>query len=702
MWVAHLDEKDQNSKVKRYVGQHVLFNAITDADIKESITKKVETFLSHVRSRWVQSRRSRHNFLTKNSEWLKGNVLDIETNSAARTSSKASIGKPFKELGEKQKKRRIQYLLDNYSHEELAHAAHLSLYASGQRDGSSIVKKVSENIPSTATAIKKAYSTPVSSPKRYSPEEALALFIQGRFTKYSYTIMQTGAKTRSAPIYPSYPLILEAKKQCYPTEDSIIITETSAEVRLQALLDHTSQRLVLYLKQVLQTYDISNELTLYCKWGCDGSSGHSNYKQRYVGNGEQQSGSEDDEENGNLQQQDPDNPSDSALYSICLVPLQLKTIGDGRIIWHNKKSSSPRFCRPIKIAFEKETALQTRREISTIEAQIEGLQPTVIYVGEENTTYRIHYDLKMTMVDGKTISAYTGKSVQTCNICGATPKLMNDLPSIFSRPKDTNQYNFGISSLHAYIRCLEMFLSISYRLQILKWRVYKTDKHDIEIFEKTKIKIQRQLREKTGLLVDFVKQGYGSSNDGNTAARFFEEYPLVAEITGLNEELLKRFNIILQAVSSGFTINVERFSAYTRETAELYVSLYNWYPMPASVHKLLIHAHAIIDSYSIAIGMMSEEALEARNKDLRRFRRENTRKISRKSTMEDLFHALLYSSDVYISSLAIEDDGALIHSSHKNKCFPDELLDLLSEPAEVTLIGSNRTNNLSELLEMEE
>lgn len=156
VWVAHLDEKDQNSKVKRYVGQHVLFNAITDADIKESITKKVETFLSRVRSRWVQSRRSRHNFLTKNSEWLKGNVLDIETNSAARTSSKASIGKPFKELGEKQKKRRIQYLLDNYSHKDLPHAAHRSLYGSGQRDGSSIEKKISENIPSTSTAIKKS------------------------------------------------------------------------------------------------------------------------------------------------------------------------------------------------------------------------------------------------------------------------------------------------------------------------------------------------------------------------------------------------------------------------------------------------------------------------------------------------------------------------------------------------------------------
>lgn len=127
------------------------------------------------------------------------------------------------------------------------------------------------------------------------------------------------------------------------------------------------------------------------------------------------------------------------------MPLQLKTNGD-KIIWHNRKSS-PRFCRTIPIVFEKETTLQTRREISATESQIEGLQPTVIYVGGKNSAQRIHYDLKMTMIDGKTISAYTGKSVQTCSICDATPKLMNDLPSIFNRPKDTTQYNFGVSSL---------------------------------------------------------------------------------------------------------------------------------------------------------------------------------------------------------------------------------------------------------------
>lgn len=686
VWVAS-GEKEKLSEVKRYILEQLVLDGITDEDTQELIMKKVDTFLIHIRSRWVQSRWSRHNFLQKNSDWLNGNLVETEElahGNAPHCSSQSRATKEFRDLGDKQKKRRIQHLVDNYSHEELSYAARISLYAAGQRDSSSLIKEITENSPGVSTAVKKAYQSPLSLPKRYSPDEALALFIQGRYTKFSYTIMQTGAKNRSAPIYPSYPLVLGAKKQCYPIDESVIITETSAQVTLQGLLDHTSQRLALSLESVLKSNAFCTDLILFCKWGCDGSSGHSNYKQRfYVEDGQLQSGAgdEDDDEDENREEQAADKiPTDSAVYSIGLVPLQLKTNDDSKIIWHNKRSSSPRFCRPIKIVFEKETTLQTRRQIADIESQIKDLQPTIIYVGGNNSTHRIHYNLKMTMVDGKTISAYTGKSAQTCSICGATPKIMNDLPSLFNRPKDTAQYDFGVSSLHSYIRCLEMFLNISYRLKICKWRIYKKDSNDLEIFEITKSTVQTQLREKTGLLVDVVKQGFGTSNDGNTATRFFEQYTLVATVTGLNEELLKRFNIILQTVSSGFDINVERFSTYTRETAELYVSLYNWYPMPASVHKLLIHAHEIIDSCSLAIGMMSEEALEARNKDLRRFRRENTRKISRKCTMEDLFHALLYSSDPYISTLSINEGSPLLNSDHNDKCFPDELLHLLSEP----------------------
>lgn len=48
---------------------------------------------------------------------------------------------------------------------------------------------------------------------------------------------------------------------------------------------------------------------------------------------------------------------------------------------------------------------------------------------------------------------------------------------------------------------------------------------------------------------------------------------------------------------------------------------------------------------------MSEEAQQARNKDIKRLREHHTRNKSRKNTMEDLFNNLLLTSDPFISSL---------------------------------------------------
>lgn len=55
-------------------------------------------------------------------------------------------------------------------------------------------------------------------------------------------------------------------------------------------------------------------------------------------------------------------------------------------------------------------------------------------------------------------------------------------------------------------------------------------------------------------------------------------------------------------MSSGYEINLEKFEAYTLKTAELYVSLYSWYYMPASVHKILIHGTDVIRSALLPIG----------------------------------------------------------------------------------------------------
>ena len=90
---------------------------------------------------------------------------------------------------------------------------------------------------------------------------------------------------------------------------------------------------------------------------------------------------------------------------------------------------------------------------------------------------------------------------------------------------------------------------------------------------------------------------------------------------------------------------------FALETERLCIKLYPWYPLSPSVHKVLIHGHVIIDNSELAVGKLSEEAQEARNKELKRFRNNNSRKISRLATNEDVLHMLLVLSDPYISSM---------------------------------------------------
>lgn len=152
-------------------------------------------------------------------------------------------------------------------------------------------------------------------------------------------------------------------------------------------------------------------------------------------------------------------------------------------------------------------------------------------------------------------------------------------------------------------------------------------------------------------MLDFVKPGAGTTNDGNTARRFFKNPKLCAEITGLDETLIDRFRVILTCLSSGRDVDTEKFDEYASKTFDLYQSLYSWYKMPPSVHKVLIHGSDIISSLNLPIGLYSEEAQEARNKDFKNIRLHHTRKMSRVDTNEDLIHGLLVSSDPFISSL---------------------------------------------------
>ena len=245
----------------------------------------------------------------------------------------------------------------------------------------------------------------------------------------------------------------------------------------------------------------------------------------------------------------------------------------------------------------------------------------------------VRQELLLTMTDGKICNALTStSSTQRCYVCEASPKEMNNLVTTKEKEVNFKSFSFGLSTLHAWIGFFECLLHISYRIDNKKWQVRAEDQAGVT---RRKALIQEKFKQQMGLLVDAPKpRGSGTTNDGNTARRFFSDPALSADVTGLDETLIHRFAIILQTISCGFAVNAAAFDDYAMDTARLFVSLYGWYYMPASVHKILLHGSEIISAALLPIGQLSEEAQEARNKDLKKFREIFARKISRERERE--------------------------------------------------------------------
>lgn len=98
----------------------------------------------------------------------------------------------------------------------------------------------------------------------------------------------------------------------------------------------------------------------------------------------------------------------------------------------------------------------------------------------------------------------------------------------------------------------ECLLHISYNY------ILKSGLRQFKIIKFCKTRIQGVFRKELGLFVDFVEQGVGTITDGNSA-RFFSNPTIAAKITGLNENLIRRFAVILQAIDSGQPIHAIKF-----------------------------------------------------------------------------------------------------------------------------------------------
>lgn len=73
--------------------------------------------------------------------------------------------------------------------------------------------------------------------------------------------------------------------------------------------------------------------------------------------------------------------------------------------------------------------------------------------------------------------------------------------------------------------------------------------------------------------------------------------------------------------------------------------------MSPTIHKVLRHGAEVIKHALLPIGQISEEAAEARNKHIRQYRLNYSRKFSRVECNMDVLNRLLLTSDPLLTSM---------------------------------------------------
>lgn len=281
-----------------------------------------------------------------------------------------------------------------------------------------------------------------------------------------------------------------------------------------------------------------SEVKLIIKWGCDGSSGLSEYKQNF---------------------KKPED-KDASVFSMYLVPLFVVAKDDEkRLIWENLTPSSTRFCGLVKFIFAKESEKLIKDECLQMESLISAL--TEANVSGTKFTFEFH----PTMIDGKVCNAIVGnRRTSTCYVCGSTTEYLNMVPA---KPKEQWHLRYGIGNLHLWINSLNFFLQIAYRIDIAS--AEDTHVKNKAVIKVRKAEIQTELKKVLGITVDKPMFNYGSSNDGNTAKKFFKNFKKTSECTGLDADILEHFYVMITAISTKGKVNAANLADYDEETRSL-------------------------------------------------------------------------------------------------------------------------------------
>lgn len=607
---------------------------------------RISNLFYKMRKRWNEVKQIQEKFEDKHKAWLETQFL-LPAEFYAPPSKGGRPQLDFNEKKERAKQKETKKLREENSIDKLLYSTMTSLHVSDEpwhhdlrfimkqcMDDHSMAKKY-RKVSGSLTSMENIPSGNILLPNRLSSTDSLVYFYDAKHTKHSYMATTKTLKRQNADVLVSYSGLQPEKEKTRP--EKMAYGEHEASVPLADLLSHTNKRILEATDcHKLINSDSSNEpivIETDYKGGWDSATGQSVYKQKF----------EDEASKEKFVAE--------SLLTTSIVPLRFRC--NGKTIWENPTPQGASFCRPLRLAFEKENH-ETASAIKTdLENQVTEIGKKEQKVEHDGRLFIFKLIFHLCMLDGKArCAANEHRSSQSCSICKAKPNDFNSLSNFTSGKFDENLdcLKYGISPLHQWIRCLEAILHLAYKLDTGRWRKNKSLGDEAKIQAK-KAEIQQKLEASMGLVVDMPKQnGAGTTNDGNTARRLFQNSAVFAEVTGISEELIHHLYVLLCVINCSHQIDVQKFEAFCMETAEIWIREYSWYKMPVSIHTLLVHAARYLEMIDMPISFMTEQCIETGNKVSKYARLNHTRKISRLATMTDHMNWLMGISDPVVAT----------------------------------------------------
>ncbi len=465
-----------------------------------------------------------------------------------------------------------------------------------------------------------------------SPEEALFFLLGNNLTKEQYSNIKKSCKDSGADIWPSYKYLQRSKPELKP--DEIFVEENEAIAPLKTILEHTLNRILVAKPQLLQIMEnLADEngtplqATLFYKIGFDSRGSHKMT---------QQTNSEGDHSDSN------------SIMASQMAPLRLVTVINEEEVplFDYPGLNSPHSCRPLRLAFEKETKATMQCEFQRLQTEMSEIADLVL-----TPKVTIHFSGLFTLIDGKVLCSITGAKTTECPLChkSGLELAKNEGPYELKSP---DFLCYGASILHFGLRAFSTLLQIGYKQDVKSHRITK---HNSSTVEARKLKVKQAFKREMNLIVD-SSSNPGNTLSGNVARKAFSKPIIFAQIIGVSPMLVSNLDVIWRILASKYPINAAKFDMLCQETLEIYLADAGWFKIPPTIHKILVHGKDIIEACPVPIGWTSEEGSEANNKFIRKFLANHTRKTSHLDTLTDLFHRLLEISDPVLVSKSFKSD----------------------------------------------